>query len=134
MPQKAVISPSLFTTDFCYNSGKCQMPKFSDETANVASRGVRRENTGALCRTLWSEVGRIISIAQFISASLSAHLVWTGCLSQKQRRWCWTLCLLICEKQLDIPLPDRKATFSFSMGSTSIALVSSFLLKPERRK
>ena len=27
-------------------------------------------------------------------------------------------------------LPDKKATFSLRMGSTSIALISSFLLKP----
>lgn len=29
-----------------------------------------------------------------------------------------------------ITLPDKKATFSFRMGSTSIALICSFLLKP----
>lgn len=33
-----------------------------------------------------------------------------------------------------IILPDKKATFSLRMGSTSIALISSFLLKPAQRE
>lgn len=33
-----------------------------------------------------------------------------------------------------IILPDKKATFSLRMGSTSIALISSFLLKPAQRQ
>lgn len=57
-PQGTVLSPVFFTlctADFQYNSSTCHIQRFSGDTVTVACiKGVRRENTEAWCRILWS--------------------------------------------------------------------------------